>query len=143
MALEDVWQAASQVWTADFWTRLTTRPWEAVIQHPALAAKSALVAGAVAATGGLALKAAPVVVGAVKALAAPVSFAARHPILTYLAISQADLPTEIVRAFGARAAAPAAPPLRGAATLRTVPPPAAVRRPAVTRQADFQALFGW
>ena len=151
-----LWDAAGQVFSADFWTRLVTRPWEAVIQHPGVALGSGAVAGAIVATGGLALKAAPVVAGVAKtllgvgkAVAAPASFAVRHPILTFAAVTQANLPTEIVRAFAARPAAPPTPaPIQAPqavpappSTRQTIVQPA--RGPFIQQGQDWQAMFGW
>lgn len=144
-----LWEAAGQVLTTDFWTRLLTRPWEAVIQHPRLALEAGVVAGAATAAVAGAIVAAPVVAtgisglfGAAKVAAPIVGFAARHPILTYAALANIELPTEIVRAFGARAAPPAqiavpAPPT----TRQTIVQPA--RGPFIQQGQEWQAMFGW
>ena len=50
--------------TTDFWSRIITRPLEAVVEHPLLAAKSAAVAGGTALAIGGAVLAAPIVGGA-------------------------------------------------------------------------------
>lgn len=162
MGLGFLWDIGGQLFTRDFWSRVLTRPLEAVRQHPKLALTSGLIAGAAVATGGLALKAAPVVLGAggalftgAKAVAAPAAFAVRHPLLTYLAVSQADLPTEIVRAFGQRQRAAPAVTVAAAPVpvpAPTPPPPAPVtraiptqqlRRGPVAGQGQWQALFSW
>lgn len=151
-----LWDAAGQVFSTDFWTRLLTRPWEAVIQHPGVALASGVIAGATVATGGLILKAAPVVAGvagtvfgAGRAVAPAASFAVRHPLLTFAAVTQANLPTEIVRAFGARpavqpGAAPRQAPLPVPAppsTGLTIAPTA--RGPFIQQGQEWQAMFGW
>ena len=157
MGLGFLWDIGGQLFTRDFWGRILTDPLAAVRQHPELAAKSALVAGATVATGGLLLKAAPLVLGAGRALltgakvaATPVSFAVRHPVASFLLVTQADLPTEIVRAFGARRQAPAgtlpapAPSAPPPATLtRAIPPQHAFRGGPVQEGAQWQALFAW
>jgi len=152
-----------QVFTMDFWGRMLTNPFAAVVQHPRLALESGLVAGATTAAIGGAIMAAPVVASAAatalgvgKVAAAPVLFAAKHPILSYLIATNADLPTEIVRAFGAsraqqpRAPGPATPPpmmqprMPDQATSRA--PARIVRRgrtqPGLTSRQQFNAMFG-
>lgn len=111
-----------ELFRPDFWKRIATDPLAAVRRDPELALKSGLYAGAAVATGGLALKAG-VVGGALRgaaalgrgalgvaglaalpfraaAAAAPaLSFAARHPILTYVLLANAELPSRIAGAF--------------------------------------------
>lgn len=148
--LGDIWEALPQLVTADFWHRIVTRPFEAVRQMPDVAIKSGLVAGAAVATGGLALKAAPVVFGAAKAAAAPATFVARHPVLSYLLVTQSDLPTEVVRTVGQIYAAPtqaamAAPTAGQAGAVPVLPATVQPPRPHVTSLAprlEFSALRG-
>ena len=108
-----MWETFKQLFTGAFWTRIVTRPHEAVFADPLLAAKSAA-AGAVAALAVAgAVVAAPVVgsgfaamFGVGKAALPALGFAAKHPILTYAALANIEAPTEIIRAFGAVAARP-------------------------------------
>jgi len=154
--LGDIYDYGKQLFTTDFWGRIFTRPLEAVRKYPGVAAKSALVAGATVATGGLALKAAPIVAGlfkglfaAGKAVAPAAGFAVKHPILSYVIASNAELPTEIVRAFasrpvvvqgGAPAPQPAPAPVR---VPQPVPQQYSAPRLEPRRRSDFDAFFRW
>ncbi len=143
----------TQIFTRDFWGRILTRPHEAVIQHPDIAAKSALAGAAatLAVAGGIV--AAPVVAStavglfaAGKVVAAPVAFAARHPILSYVLATQSDLPTELVRAFGQIYGAPTAAPGAAPAPVQLGPPPGVTpltRGPVPGPSNQLQAMFAW
>lgn len=157
--LGEIWDVGKQLFTADFWGRIFTRPLEAVRQMPEVAAKSALYAGAATAAIGTGIKVVPVAIRALGALfgaarvATPaVSFAVRHPIATYVAVQNADLPTQIVQAFASRpqiVVAPA-PSLPGVQGPPPEPPRTAVTLPPTPRgfltqpgAVPVQALFGW
>ena len=158
--LGDAIDLGKQLFTTDFWGRIFTRPLEAVRKFPGVAAKSALVAGATVATGGLALKVAPIVGGlfkglfaAGKAVAPAAGFAVKHPILSYVIASNAELPTEIVRAFASRpvvvqgrAPAPIPAPQQAPAPVaapRPIPPQNYVPRMEPRRRTNFDAFFRW
>lgn len=122
-------EAAPAVLTADFWRRMFTDPLAAPLAMPREALKAGAIAGGATLAAGLALKAG--VVGGASRLvrgawslvrapfvlakaAAPVApWVVRHPILTYGAVSNIELPIEIVRAFGGWAARPQVPPAPG------------------------------
>lgn len=151
-----------------FWSQIATDPLEAVKRDPALALKSGAYAGAAVATGGLALKAG-LVGGAVRgaatlgraalgvaglaalpfraaAAAAPaLGFAARHPILTYVLLSNAELPSEIARAFQVRGTAGGALPVVGPAgvvpSIAPAPSRARPRLPIPSRHDAWTRLF--
>lgn len=113
-----------------FWRQIVTDPFAAVRQDPALAARAGLYAGGGALAAGVAVQtgavggavraAGAVARGAVGLVAAPfraaaaaapaLSFAARHPVLTYLAVVNAELPLRIASAFQVQIQIGGAPP---------------------------------
>ena len=142
-------EALPAVLTADFWRRIWTDPLAAPLADPGLALRSAAVAGGAVLGAGLAVKAG-VVGGALRLgraavslirapfalarAAAPVApWVVRHPLLTYAVVSNIELPTEIVRAFGGWIARPepVAPAVVSRAPPETVVPsgPALLRAP--------------
>lgn len=148
----------SQLGSRDFWRRLVTDPFAAVRLEPELAVKSGVVAGATVLATGVAIKTGAV--AAVRSLfsglfgaargtvtagraAAPLAgFVARHPLLTYVTVANANLPTETVRALGAFGAQGGQP---GVTTPQIqVPgvsaPPARIQ--AVPGQ-PFSGMFSW
>lgn len=162
--LEDIWATGKQVGTADFWRRIVSEPLAAPLADPVLAAKSAAVGAAatLAVAGGILVvpvvaKGVAALFGATKVAAPVVGFAARHPIVTFLAVMNPDLPTEVVRTVGAFAdrpvvVAPQAPAVP--APIPVAPSPAPAPLPVVVRPRvvlpvtrpvaapGFQAFFG-
>ncbi len=167
-----------QLFEGDFWTRMVRDPLGGVQADPWFAVKSGVAAGGAVLAGGLALKAGIVagigkalsavggVLGgvlkapaAVKTAAGPVSWIVRHPIISYLAVTNAELPTEIVKAVAVVAARPAAPapvapvvrppPLLPAPLPPSAPVvPAAARAPSAARARPapgdpWAAMFAW
>jgi hypothetical protein len=133
----DLWGYISELFRPTFWRQIVTRPLAAVRADPELAAKSAVIAGGAALAigtglvGGAVRAAATVGRAAVglaaipfraAAVAAPaLGFAARHPILTYIAIVNAELPTQIASAFQFRVAIGGAPPVEAFPPAPTIP----------------------
>lgn len=138
---------AAQVFSPTFWRGMLT-PWRAVARDPGLALKAAGIAGGAVLAAGLGIIAAPAALGAGAAVAKPAvsvgGFALRHPILSWIAIANAELPTEVVRGLAAyameeAAVPPTLPPAVPSVTPRaTTPigPVRAVSRPAVRSEGD-------
>lgn len=148
-----------------FWRTIATDPLAAVRRDPGLAAKAAAGAGGAALVTGLAVQtglvgaglraAGTLARGAVGLAAAPfrvaaaaapaLGFAARHPILTYVLLANAELPSQIAGAFQVNVTVGGALPVVGppgiAPRTALAPSRARPRLPIPSRQDAWARLF--